>query len=160
MVCFSGLNRKFQQKLHQIHKKSLSPLFFWRNFKKSLSYRETTKIHMHQVQGQVSRNSTVPDLYSLPPQLAKVTPRGQGLQNWTGGTLNIIKLIGMSSRFASICIKAQEQKLPILFCQNVHFFSHFLFLCLYANRCEPRVHSYQFYCIQSTSSPILKSLVL
>ena len=35
----------------------------------------------------------------------------------------------------------------------------FLFLCLYANRCEPGVHSYQLYNDQSTSSPILKSLV-
>ena len=36
----------------------------------------------------------------------------------------------------------------------------FLFLCLYANRCEPGVHSYQLYIVQSTSSPILKFLVL
>ena len=35
----------------------------------------------------------------------------------------------------------------------------FLFLCLCANFCEPGVHSYQLYCFQSTSSPILKSLV-
>ena len=35
----------------------------------------------------------------------------------------------------------------------------FLFLCLYANFCESGVHSYQLYCVQSTSSPILKSLV-
>ena len=35
----------------------------------------------------------------------------------------------------------------------------FLFLCLYANLCEPGVHSYQLYCVQSTSSPILKPLV-
>ena len=34
-----------------------------------------------------------------------------------------------------------------------------MFLCLYANRCEPGAHPYQFYCIQSTFSPILKSLV-
>ena len=36
----------------------------------------------------------------------------------------------------------------------------FLFLCLYANRCEPEVHSYQLYIVQSTSSPILKFLGL
>ena len=36
----------------------------------------------------------------------------------------------------------------------------FLFLCLYANRCEPGVNSYQLYNVQSTSSPILKFLVL
>ena len=36
----------------------------------------------------------------------------------------------------------------------------FLFLCLYANRCEPGVHSYQLYNVQSTSSPILKFLGL
>ena len=35
----------------------------------------------------------------------------------------------------------------------------FLFLCLSAKRCEPGVHSYQFYDDQSTSSPILKFLV-
>ena len=35
----------------------------------------------------------------------------------------------------------------------------FLFLCLYANFCEPWVHFYQLYCVQSTSRPILKSLV-
>ena len=39
-----------------------------------------------------------------------MTSRDQGLQNWTGGTLNIIKLIGMNSSFSKICIKAQEQK--------------------------------------------------
>ena len=33
---------------------------------------------------------------------------GQGLQNWTGGTWNIIKLIGMNSRFTLIPKKAQE----------------------------------------------------
>ena len=31
--------------------------------------------------------------------------------------------------------------------------------CLYANFCKSGVHSYQLYCIQSTFSPILKSLV-
>ena len=36
--------------------------------------------------------------------------RDQGLQNWTGGTLKTIKLIGMNSRFAKICTKTQEQK--------------------------------------------------
>ena len=36
----------------------------------------------------------------------------------------------------------------------------FLFLCLYPNRCEPGVNSYQLYNVQSTSSPILKFLVL
>ena len=40
-----------------------------------------------------------------------MTSRDQGLQNWTVDTLTIIKLIGMNSRFASICIKAQEQKM-------------------------------------------------
>ena len=40
-----------------------------------------------------------------------MTSRDQGLQNWTGGTWNIIKLIGMNSRFALIHKKAQEQKL-------------------------------------------------
>ena len=34
-----------------------------------------------------------------------------------------------------------------------------MFLCFYGNFCEPGVHSYQFHCVQSTSSPILKSLV-
>ena len=40
-----------------------------------------------------------------------MTSRDQGLQNWTGDTLTIVKLIGMNSRFASICIKAQEQQM-------------------------------------------------
>ena len=40
----------------------------------------------------------------------KMTPKDQELENWAGGTLNIIKLIGINSRFASIGIKAQEQK--------------------------------------------------
>ena len=31
-----------------------------------------------------------------------MTYRDQGLQNWTGGTWNIIKLIGMNSKFALI----------------------------------------------------------
>ena len=39
--------------------------------------------------------------------------RDQGLQNWTGGTWNIIKLIGMNSRFALIHKKAQDFS-PIL----------------------------------------------
>ena len=39
----------------------------------------------------------------------KVTPRDQGLQKWTGGTWNIIKLIGINFRFALIDKKAQEQ---------------------------------------------------
>jgi hypothetical protein len=41
----------------------------------------------------------------------QATSRDQGLKNWTGGTLNTIKLIRMNSRFAKICIKAQGQKL-------------------------------------------------
>ena len=36
--------------------------------------------------------------------------RDQGLQNWTGCTWNIKKLVGMNSRFALIHKKAQEQK--------------------------------------------------
>ena len=66
-----------------------------------------------------------------------MTPKDQELQNWSGGTLNIIKLIRLNSRFASICIKVQEQKWSSFFCQIVPFFSHFLFLCLYADTCEP-----------------------
>ena len=42
------------------------------------------------------------------PQLSDLS-RDQELQNWTEGTLNTKKLIGMNSRFAKICIKAQEQ---------------------------------------------------
>ena len=38
-----------------------------------------------------------------------MTYRDQGIQNWTGGTWNTIKLIGMNSRFALIHKKAQEQ---------------------------------------------------
>ena len=45
------------------------------------------------------------------------------------------------------------------FLSNCSICKLFLFLCLYANFCEPGVHCYQFYCVQSTSSPILKSLV-
>ena len=45
-----------------------------------------------------------------------MTSRDKGLQNWTGGSLNTIKLIEMNPRFAKICIKAQEQK-----CQIVQF---------------------------------------
>ena len=44
-------------------------------------------------------------------------------QGW--GTLNIIKLIEMNSRFALFSIKAQEQKWFIFFCQIVQIFSHF-----------------------------------
>jgi hypothetical protein len=39
-----------------------------------------------------------------------VKSRDQGLQNWTGGTQNIMKLIGLISRFALIHKKAQKQK--------------------------------------------------
>jgi hypothetical protein len=39
-----------------------------------------------------------------------INPRDQGLQNWTVGTWNIIKLIGINSRFTLIHKKSQEQK--------------------------------------------------
>ena len=39
------------------------------------------------------------------------------------------------------------------------FFQPFLFLCLFVNFWESGVHFYQFHCVQSTSTPILKSLV-
>jgi hypothetical protein len=39
-----------------------------------------------------------------------VTSTHPELQNWAGGTLKPIKLIGMNSRFAKIHEKAQEQK--------------------------------------------------
>jgi hypothetical protein len=71
--------------------------------------------------------------------------RDQGLQNWTGGTFNTIKLVGMNSRFACICIKAQEQKMTEKWNNLTEKAGSFLFLCLYANRCEPGVHSYQLY---------------
>ena len=44
----------------------------------------------------------------------------------------------------------------------IYFFlsnCQFLFMCLYANFCEPEIHSYRLYCVQSTSSAILKTLV-
>ena len=65
-----------------------------------------------------------------------MTSRDQGLQNWNGGPFYVIKLIGLNSRFAKICIKAQEQKWPIFFCQIVQFFSHFCscaFMQIFAN---------------------------
>ena len=55
--------------------------------------------------------------------------------------------------------KGTGTKMIHFFLSNCSIYQSFLFLCLYANRCEPGVHSYQFYYIQSTSSPILKSLV-
>ena len=66
----------------------------------------------------------------------------------------------MNSRFACICIKAQEQKMTEKWNNLTEKAGSFLFLCLYANRCEPGVHSYQLYNVQSTSSPILKFLGL
>ena len=39
-----------------------------------------------------------------------MTYRDQGLKNWTGGTWNMIKLIGMNTKFTLIHKKAQEQK--------------------------------------------------
>ena len=56
----------------------------------------------------------------------------------------------MNSRFAK-----KGTKITHFFLSNCWF----LFLCLYANFCKSGVHSYQLYCAQSTSSPILKSLV-
>ena len=44
--------------------------------------------------------------------------------------------------------------------KNCSIFQPFLFLCLFVNFCESGVHSYQFYWLQSTSSPILKFMVL
>ena len=65
----------------------------------------------------------------------------------------------MNPRFASICIKAQEQKWLKNWTMWQKKTRSFLFLCLCANFCKAGVHSYQLYCFQSTSSPILKSLV-
>ena len=45
------------------------------------------------------------------PRLSDLRSRDQGLQNWTGGTWNIIRLIRMNSRFALIHENAQEQKM-------------------------------------------------
>ena len=55
--------------------------------------------------GRFKRQSNMHSTVEVNPTLSD-----QGLQNWTGGTLNIIKLIGMNSRFAKNCKKAQEQK--------------------------------------------------
>ena len=43
--------------------------------------------------------------------------------------------------------------------QNCSIFQQFLFLCLFVNYCESGVHSFQFSCVLSTSSPIFKSLI-
>jgi hypothetical protein len=40
-----------------------------------------------------------------------VSPLQQKLQNWTGGALNIIKLIGMNSTFAQILEKLIKNKM-------------------------------------------------
>jgi peroxiredoxin family protein len=40
-----------------------------------------------------------------------VSPLQQKLQNWTGGALNIIKLIGMNSTFAQILGKLMKNKM-------------------------------------------------
>ena len=40
-----------------------------------------------------------------------MTSRDQGLRNWTGGTWNIIKLIGMNYRFALIHEKGTGTKI-------------------------------------------------
>ena len=55
--------------------------------------------------------------------------------------------------------KDTGSKITHIFLSNCLIFQSFLFLYLYANFCESGVHSYQLYCAQSTSSPILKSLV-
>ena len=55
--------------------------------------------------------------------------------------------------------KGTGTKMVHVFLSKCSIYQSFLILCLYANRCEPGVHSYQFYYIQSTSSPILTSLV-
>ena len=49
-------------------------------------------------------------LVSVVKIIPQVTSRDQGLQNWTGYTLETIKLIEMNSRFTKIFIKAQKQK--------------------------------------------------
>ena len=64
---------------------------------------------------QTHKNRNYPALHTtvgLNPILSDLGPtyRDQGLKNWTGGTWDIIKLIGMNSRFALIHKKAQEQK--------------------------------------------------
>ena len=78
--------------------------------------------------------------------------RDQGLQNWTVGTLKSIKLIGMNSRFAKICTKAQEQKWPIF---SVKLFNFSAFMQIFANLEFIPIN----FSVQSTSSPILNSLV-
>ena len=55
--------------------------------------------------------------------------------------------------------KGTGTKITHYFWSNCSIFQSFLFQCLYANFCVSGVHFYQLYCVQSTSSPILKSLV-
>ena len=43
------------------------------------------------------------------------------LQNWTGGALNIIKLIGKAPSFATLCWKFKTGKIRYHYFQNWHF---------------------------------------
>ena len=42
-----------------------------------------------------------------------MNPVQQELQNWTGGALNIIRLIGIKSTFAQILGKLKENKMSV-----------------------------------------------
>ena len=92
------------------------------------------------------------------PQLAKVNRRDQGLQNWIGGTLNN-KVDRNELQVCKSLHKGTGTKIAEKLNNLTEKNRSFLFLCLYTNFCEPGVHSYQLYCFQSTSSPILKSLI-
>ena len=69
------------------------------------------------------------------------------------------KASGQSS--GGLWLKNRAEIWPFFFqiFQNYSIFQQFLFLCLFVNQCKSGVHSYQFYYVPSTSSPILKSLV-
>jgi hypothetical protein len=43
------------------------------------------------------------------------------LQNWTGGALNIIKLIGKAPSFATLCWKFKTGKIRYHYFKNWHF---------------------------------------
>ena len=91
------------------------------------------------------------------PQLIDL--KGPGTSKWDWRYFEHNKVDRNELHICRNLHKGTGTKMTYFFLSNCSIFQSFLFLCLYANFCEPGVHSYQLYCVQSTSSPILKSLV-
>ena len=108
--------------------------------------------------GKLTKNSTVSDLCRLTPT-SQSEPQEPGTSKLDWRYFEHYKVDRNELQVRKSLHKGTVTKMIYFFLSNCSIFQLFLFLCLYANFWEPGVHSYKLYCVQSTSSPILKSLV-